>query len=76
MKKHAKHVLAIVLTFIVLVGSDIGIGMFGHFSGSTDNDFTVDSFVAYITTLTFTEFATILVVALAVWFIIWRLTGV
>jgi len=76
MNRKSKHVLAIVLTFLLLVGSDLAIGMFGHYSGTTGNVFTVEAFTEYISTLTFTQFAMILVVAIGIWFLIWRLVGI
>lgn len=45
-KKH--HIIHIIGLPLLLIGSDLFIGFYGHFSGSTDS-ISIDAFIGYIT---------------------------
>jgi len=49
------------LLFVILIGSDILIGFFGHYQGSGGGDF-----IEYITTITFADIGPVIAVALMV----------
>ena len=54
------------LLILILVGSDFVIGAFGHYSGSTGNDYSLGAFTDYMQNMTFEQFAPVLAVALVV----------
>ena len=62
----AHHVIHYIGLPLLLIGSDLFIGIYGHFVGSTEQ-MTVDSLIAYIvSTEQLTELAMVLVVAIVV----------
>jgi len=68
---HIQHALHLIVLPAVLIGSDILIGFFGHFRGSTSkNIWSVDVLLEYIQTLTLTDLAFLVGFALVIVFIV------
>jgi len=56
---------------LLLVGSDLFIGFFGHYSGSVEDILNLDHFISYISSPeTFSSLLMVVVVAVAVLFIV------
>lgn len=51
---------------LILVGSDILLLFLGHYSGSTSNDYTIQGFLGYISTLEINDILPSLVIAFMV----------
>jgi len=54
------------LLLVILIASDLLIGFFGHYSGSTDNEFTIEAFGNYLQNLTILDLLPVIVIALIV----------
>jgi len=54
------------ILFFVLIGSDLLIGFFGHYSGSTQGDYSAGAFVEYVGTLTLESMVPIFCIAIGV----------
>lgn len=70
MTKHTKHLkmarlLHIIVIPVLLVGSDLLIGAFGHYSGST-GAFSIESIIDYIMHPNWLEWGIVLVFAVAI----------
>ena len=65
MKRH--HIIQWIGLPILLIGSDLFIGFFGHYSGSVDNILDINNFISYITSgATIVELGIITVIAIVV----------
>ena len=66
--KHRKigHILHYIILPLVLIGSDIMILFIGHYSGSTQNIFTLEAFSEYIATVSLIDVVPGLLIALGV----------
>lgn len=51
MRLNKKHIKKFIILPIILIGSDFLIMFVSHFSGSTGNDFTLEGFINYLSTL-------------------------
>ena len=66
MRLSKKRILHYIVLPSVLIGSDLFIGFMGHFSGSTGNQFTLESFSDYLVHLQFNDLLPTLFIAIAV----------
>jgi len=51
---------------VLLIGSDILIGFWGHYTGSTDGQLSIESFIEYLQTTPLEHFFMVFIVALVV----------
>lgn len=65
-KLSKKKLLHYIVLPAVLISSDLFIGFVGHFSGATENQFTMDSFGDYLTHLQINDLFPTLFIAIVV----------
>ena len=62
-----RHIIGTVLVFLILILSDFFMGIFGHYTATSNGDFSFDSFFSYLATVSINQFILILAVSLIIY---------